>query len=323
MTGLSSGRLADDLASSAGAVVLLEDAAALAETEEEPLVSLGFDSLAAVVLARGEDDALRPALVDAVIPDAELEGVLGVIAANPTASTALALLLRHQSRLPFGSGLVAESVTYSTLQSGAEFARWRASRPVVEREEPAGPAVEVEREGDRLLIRLNRPHVRNAFDARMRDELVEAFHLARSDPSIEEVLLTGNGPVFCAGGDLDEFGSRPDPAVGHMVRLARSPARELYGIAERITSVLHGGAFGSGVEMPAFGHRVVAHAETRIGLPEVGLGLIPGAGGTVSLTRRIGRHHTMRLGLLADGIDAATAARWGIVDEVVTELPGS
>jgi enoyl-CoA hydratase/carnithine racemase len=68
--------------------------------------------------------------------------------------------------------------------------------------------------------------------------------------------------------------------------------------------------------MAAFAHHVVAHPETRLGLPEVGLGLVPGAGGTVSVSRRIGRQRCAALALACDTIDAPTAHRWGLVDAV-------
>ena len=79
---------------------------------------------------------------------------------------------------------------------------------------------------------------------------------------------------------------------------------------------LHGACIGAGIEMAAFAGRVVAHPEAVISLPEVGLGLIPGAGGTVSLPRRIGRHRTAELALTGRPIDAATAHRWGLVDAI-------
>ena len=74
---------------------------------------------------------------------------------------------------------------------------------------------------------------------------------------------------------------------------------------------------GSGIEMAAFARNVIARHDTRIALPEVSLGLIPGAGGTVSLPRRIGRHRTALLGLSGTVISASTALRWGLVDEIV------
>jgi enoyl-CoA hydratase/carnithine racemase len=73
---------------------------------------------------------------------------------------------------------------------------------------------------------------------------------------------------------------------------------------------------GSGIELPAFAHHVAAAPGTRIGLPELRLGLVPGAGGTWSMTQRIGRHRVALLGLSCATIDAATALDWGLVDEV-------
>jgi enoyl-CoA hydratase/carnithine racemase len=82
-----------------------------------------------------------------------------------------------------------------------------------------------------------------------------------------------------------------------------------------VTVVVHGTAAGSGVELAAFAGRVVAHPEARFVLPELGLGLVPGAGGTVSLTRRIGRHRTAWMALTGRAIDVPTARSWGLVDE--------
>jgi enoyl-CoA hydratase/carnithine racemase len=175
--------------------------------------------------------------------------------------------------------------------------------------------VRVDRQADLLHLTLARPEVHNALNTRMRDELYEAFTLAASDPAVR-VLLDGDGPSFCAGGDLDEFGSRPDPATAHVVRLQRSVGRLIASVADRVKVVLHGACMGSGIELPAFAGRVAARPDARIGLPEVGLGLIPGAGGTTSVTRRIGRHRTAYLALTGDCIDARTALEWGLVDEL-------
>ncbi len=213
-------------------------------------------------------------------------------------------------------GLVAESAVYSTLQSGPEFAAWREGHPVRSRPAVDRPAVLVAREGDRLEVVLDRPEVRNALSTRMRDELYDAFTLCLHDPSIRSVHLRGNGPDFCTGGDLDEFGSRPDPATAHLVRLTRSVGRVMAQVADRTSVHLHGACLGSGIELPAFAGRVVADAGTTIGLPEVSLGLIPGAGGTVSLPARIGRHRTAWLALTGERIDADTALAWGLVDEL-------
>ncbi|MDQ1499241.1 MAG: hypothetical protein QOI86_2581, partial [Actinomycetota bacterium] len=167
-----------------------------------------------------------------------------------------------------------------------------------------------------LRVTLSRPERHNAVNMALRDQLVEALLVACADPTIERVVLDGAGPSFCSGGDLTEFGTLPDPATAHLVRLTRSPARLLGELAPRLEVRLHGACIGAGIEMAAFARRVVAHPDTAISLPEVGLGLIPGAGGTVSLPRRIGRHRTAELALSPTPIDAATALRWGLIDAI-------
>jgi enoyl-CoA hydratase len=83
-----------------------------------------------------------------------------------------------------------------------------------------------------------------------------------------------------------------------------------------LTVHVHGSTLGGGIEMAAFADHVVAEPETRFALPEVAIGLIPGAGGTVSLPRRIGRQRTAVLGVTGRAIDASTALDWGLIDEI-------
>src|SRR5207245_2169044 len=83
---------------------------------------------------------------------------------------------------------------------------------------------------------------------------------------------------------------------------------------------VHGACLGAGIELPAFAARVVAADDTAIGLPEAGLGLVPGAGGTVSITRRAGRQRLLELLITGEPIEAATAHAWGLVDEVVARV---
>jgi hypothetical protein len=255
------------------------------------------------------------ALVDVAVEERELPALASAVEARPLASVALALLLRGSERRTIGDGLVAESAVYSVLQAGPEFAAWRQAQAPRPRPTGGEPAILVRREGDELVITLNRPAVHNAFSVAMRDELVEALGVAEADPSLR-VVLEGAGPSFCSGGDLEEMGSRPDPASAHIVRVRRSVGRILSSMADRVEARLHGACMGAGIELPAFVDKVTARSDSRIGLPEIGLGLIPGAGGTVSLTRRIGRHRTALLALSGQPVDALTALSWGLVDEL-------
>ncbi|MCA4756570.1 enoyl-CoA hydratase/isomerase family protein [Mycolicibacterium fortuitum] len=220
---------------------------------------------------------------------------------------------------PTRAGVITESLAYSTLQSGGEFARWLADR---------GPAtapllpdpVQAHRDGNTLHVRFNRPQRHNAFSTDARGALLEALEVARLDPSVDEVVLGGNGRSFCSGGDLAEFGTFTDPASAHLARTRHSPALVLAELTERLgrrcRAEVHGQVLGSGLEMAAFCGWVRCHPDAVIGLPELALGLIPGAGGTVSITRRIGRWRTAYLVLSGRTIDAATALAWGLIDEV-------
>jgi hypothetical protein len=228
-------------------------------------------------------------------------------AGSPFACTAAALLLRSAPDDVWG-GLVAESTTYSMLQAGPEFASWLARR--------GAPRTGAGDEGPRVRIEgstivLTRPQRRNALDRRMRDELWEAL-----DTVTGPVTIRGEGPSFCAGGDLDEFGSLDGPVPAHLVRLARSLAWRLASRAAEVTFRIHGACVGSGIELPAFGGRVIAAPDTSIRLPEAELGLVPGAGGTVSMRKRIGRQRVLDLIVTGRTLDAATALAWGLVDEV-------
>jgi enoyl-CoA hydratase/carnithine racemase len=220
---------------------------------------------------------------------------------------------------PTLAGVITESLAYSTLQAGGEFARWLSERGPARVPDIPNPVV-AQREGDLLLIRFNRPQRHNAFSTDARAALLEALEVARLDPSISEVVLAGNGPSFCSGGDLAEFGTFADPAAAHLARTRHSPALVLGEITARLgracRAEIHGQVQGSGLEMAAYCGWVQCHPDSVLGLPELRLGLIPGAGGTVSITRRIGRWRTGHLVLSGRSIDAATALQWGLVDAI-------
>lgn len=235
----------------------------------------------------------------------------------PLASAVLVQTLRITEQMPIADALVVESFAYATLQAGPEFARWKA-----EREEqgtlPAetGEPVLLDRERDTLTLTLNRPRSRNAISVEMREALVEAFTFAGLDATISSVSVRGEGDCFSTGGEVAEFGVTPNPAEAHMIRMRRLPARALLPLAKRTTFHLHGACIGAGIEIPAFAARVHARADAFFQLPELRFGLIPGAGGCVSIPRRIGRQRTAYLALSGRRIGARTALEWGLVDEI-------
>ena len=226
---------------------------------------------------------------------------------------------------PTLAGVVTESLAYSTLQAGPEFVRWLEERGPARMPDIADP-VQAERDGDTLRIRFNRPQRHNAFSTDARAALLEALTVAQLDPSVTGVVLSGNGPSFCSGGDLAEFGTFADPASAHLARTRHSPALALDALTARLgrscRAEVHGRVMGSGLEMAAFCGWVEARDDSVFGLPELGLGLIPGAGGTVSVTRRIGRWRTAYLVLSGHMVNADVALAWGLADAIYVGAQG-
>ena len=255
----------------------------------------------------------------APVPDpSAAAGSLQSAAANcPQACLVLSQVLRAGAGLDVRSALNVESFAYSTLLGGAEFRRWLAGRPA-RPVPPQGPepAVLTERDDGVMRVTLNRPARRNAYSRELRDALMEALLVPALDETVTRVVIDGAGPSFCSGGDLDEFGTAPDTATAHFIRTSGGAAGLLHRIADRAEVRVHGACVGAGIELAAFAGRVTARPGATFRLPEVGMGLIPGAGGTVSVPRRIGPWRTLYLALSGAPLDADTAARWGLVDGI-------
>ena len=235
---------------------------------------------------------------------------------SPRAAIACGQLLRQTAGLDAAAGLAAEAAAYSLLLGGPEFARWLASRGEPRGRAPVPSPVLVSRDGDRLSITLNEPGRRNAFSAGLREALLDALLVAEADSSVSSVTLRGAGPAFCSGGDLDEFGTAKDLVAAYLVRLSRAPWRVIDRIAPKVRVYAHGACVGAGTELAAYAGTVIAAPDAFFELPEVRMGLVPGAGGSVSVPRRIGRWRAAWLMLTGDRLPAATALRWGLADEI-------
>jgi enoyl-CoA hydratase/carnithine racemase len=234
---------------------------------------------------------------------------------HPIAAAALEVLLDATEAVTVESALVTESATYSTLQAGPEHQAWLATH--VRRETTDEQDVVIVARHDGVLrLTLNRPHRHNALNAAMREALLDGLMIATVDPSVARVIIDGAGASFCSGGDLDEFGTLADPASAHLLRVDRSVARAVHALRDRTSFVVHGACVGAGVELAAFAERVTARPDATFRLPELSMGLVPGAGGTVSIPRRIGRERFAHLALTGAMIDAPTALSWGLVDEI-------
>jgi hypothetical protein len=269
------------------------------------------------VVGLGDGGAMLAPAMDAIFAtEAELERAVTNLERNPVAASVLVDVLRAQAPLDIPDALALESLAYATLQAGAEFARWLATWRARHPAAPAvtGEVVRLEREGGRLAIALDSSATRNSLSVAMRDQLTSAFRLVAADATITTVDVRGNGPCFSSGGELDEFGSVDDVARAHRIRMLRMPARYLAAHAQRYHFHLHSACIGAGIELPAFAGRITARRDTFFQLPELAMGLIPGAGGCVSIPRRIGRQRTAWMALLNKKVSAERALEWGLVD---------
>jgi enoyl-CoA hydratase/carnithine racemase len=168
------------------------------------------------------------------------------------------------------------------------------------------------------VITLNRPLVVNAFNVRMRDELWDALCAVRDDDEVRGLVICGAGERgFCAGADLSEFGTAPSQATARYVRWARDVWGLLLHMPKPTIAALHGYCFGSGVEIAALCDLRIGVSDTVFAMPEVGLGLMPAAGGTVLLGRLIREPGALDWILTGRRIGAAEAEQVGLLDWVV------
>ena len=183
-------------------------------------------------------------------------------------------------------------------------------------------AIRVERDGPRLHVALARPDRRNAFDAAVIAELTEAF----SDVGdARAVVLTGDGPSFCAGADVDWMRSSielsRDENVADALRL-RAMLEAIDGCPAPVVAAVQGHALGGGAGLVACCDIVLAHADARFAFSEVKLGIVPAVISPFALAK-IGPSAARRYFVTGEQFDAATALRIGLVHEVVDDLaPG-
>src|SRR5204862_2176423 len=142
--------------------------------------------------------------------------------------------------------------------------------------------------GPVAVVTLDRPEVLNAYDTAMRDDLHAVLGAANDDPEVRAVVLRGAGPAFSTGGDVREFGTAPSPAVARIVRWRRDVWGRLVSLRAATVAAVHGYAVGGGMEMALLCDLCVAADDARFALPETGLGMIPGVGGTQTLPRKAG-----------------------------------
>jgi enoyl-CoA hydratase len=176
-----------------------------------------------------------------------------------------------------------------------------------------------ERKGQIEIITINRPAQMNALNKETIQELHEALYSANEDSQVGVVILTGSGDkAFVAGADIKEFAHF---SISQGGELAQQGQETLFNFIENMTkpviAAVNGFALGGGLELAMASHIRIASETARMGLPEVGLGVIPGYGGTQRLTQLVGRGKANEMVFTAGMIKADEALTWGLVNHVV------
>ena len=167
-----------------------------------------------------------------------------------------------------------------------------------------------------LLLTLNRPQVANAFNTQMATDLMHFFEArALHDGETRCIVLTGAGDrAFCAGGDLKERDGMSDEAWHRQHLIYERMIRAVLDCPIPTIAAVNGAAFGGGCELAAGADFIYAAEDARFAMTETSLGIIPGAGGTQTLTRAVGERRAMELILSARVFSAAEALQWGLVN---------
>lgn len=160
------------------------------------------------------------------------------------------------------------------------------------------------------IVTINNPPV-NALSAAVRRGIFESIKAAAADPQVQAIVLTCAGRTFIAGADITEFGKPPQsPGLGEVIA-------EMENCPKPIVAAIHGTALGGGLEVALGAHFRVAVKEARLGLPEVKLGLLPGAGGTQRLPRAVGPELAVKMIVTGEPIGTAEALKNGLIEEIV------
>lgn len=172
-------------------------------------------------------------------------------------------------------------------------------------------------------VRLGRENKKSAFNTALLTDLQTAMSTLAADfPNTRAIILTGAGSAFSAGADIKEMAQGDEASVLEFIRFGAEVFSALRDMPQPIVAALSGYALGGGLELALACDLRMASEDLQVGFPEVGIGGVPGWGGTVRAQEIVGRGHAARLILTSEFIDAAEAGRIGLVNFVVpaTEL---
>ncbi len=168
-----------------------------------------------------------------------------------------------------------------------------------------------------LQLTINRPEALNALNADLMEQFYQAFLMAKEDPLVKGLLITGQGKAFCAGADIKQLAQLNGQTGLRFARRGQAVFRLLEQLGKPSLAAVNGFALGGGCELAMAATMRIASTQALFGQPEVKLGVIPGFGGTQRLARLIGKGHALDLCLTGRTIKADEALLFGLVSEVV------
>lgn len=174
--------------------------------------------------------------------------------------------------------------------------------------------IKYEKQGYVAIVTLNRPQAANAMSQKMTLEFDAAMHKAGEDPEVRVIVLTAEGKVFCAGGDVKEFVQATPEWIAKFNRITFEIWRYMEHLRKPIIAVVQGFA---NIELIQGCDIVVAGQEAKFALPEVKIGVSPGAGITIRLPRIVGKFIAKEILLTGEPLTAQDAHRVGLVNRVV------
>ena len=179
--------------------------------------------------------------------------------------------------------------------------------------------VKLEKTGNIAIIRIDRPEAMNSLNAQVLQELDDTVENIKADPTIQAVVLTGEGRVFVAGADIAEMQTFDEKAGYEFGRLGQKVFRKMETMEKVFIAAVNGFALGGGCELAMACDIRIAGEKAKFGQPEVGLGITPGYSGTQRLPRLVGKAKAMELILTGTIITAEAAANIGLVNKVVPQ----
>ncbi len=180
--------------------------------------------------------------------------------------------------------------------------------------------IKISWEGELAIVTIDRQEKMNALNAEVFEELGDAFDSLRHDDKVRGVIVTGAGEkAFVAGADIGELATKEAVEGVRVSRTGQGIFRSIERFPKPVLAAVGGYALGGGCELALACHLRVASDRARFGLPEVGLGVIPGYGGTVRLARLIGLGKAVELTLTGEMLGAQAAMELGLVSQVVPQ----